>query len=131
MGNIRGILKGQYIKGLNNSFSIPKKIVSIVGTNGKGTTANLISKILRDNSHSVGLYTSPHLINYNERIDINGINIDDKVLKEYFSKKCWKIYMRRGGKRSTGGKGKGKETKEEGGKEVRTTNTKRRHGCNM
>ena len=70
---------------LDLEISIPKKIISIVGTNGKGSTANLISKILRDNSHSVGLYTSPHLINYNERIDINGININDEVLKEYFS----------------------------------------------
>ena len=59
---------------LNLEISIPKKIISIVGTNGKGSTANLISKILKDNSYSVGLYTSPHLINYNERIDINGIN---------------------------------------------------------
>ena len=71
---------------LDLEISIPKKIISIVGTNGKGSTANLISKTLRDNSHSVGLYTSPHLINYNERIDINGININDEVLKEYFSK---------------------------------------------
>ena len=71
---------------LDLEISIPKKIISIVGTNGKGSTANLISKILKENSHSVGLYTSPHLINYNERIDINGINIDDKVLKEYFLK---------------------------------------------
>ncbi|MDC3150799.1 Mur ligase family protein [SAR86 cluster bacterium] len=71
---------------LDLEISIPKKIISIVGTNGKGSTANLISKILKDNSYSVGLYTSPHLINYNERIDINGININDEVLKEYFSK---------------------------------------------
>ena len=40
----------------------------------------MISKILKDNFFSVGLYTSPHLINYNERIDINGININDEVL---------------------------------------------------
>ena len=80
---------------LDLEISIPKKIISIVGTNGKGSTANLISKILKDNSHSVGLYTSPHLINYNERIDINGININDEVLKEYFSKIEKKINTRK------------------------------------
>ena len=67
-------------------ISTPKKIISIVGTNGKGSTANIISKILKDNSFSVGLYTSPHLINYNERIAVNGINIKDEILKNYFLK---------------------------------------------
>ena len=80
---------------LDLEISIPKKIISIVGTNGKGSTANLISKILKDNFHSVGLFTSPHLINYNERIDINGININDEVLKEYFSKIEKKINTRK------------------------------------
>ncbi len=80
---------------LDLEISIPKKIISIVGTNGKGSTANLISKILKDNFYSVGLYTSPHLINYNERIDINGININDEVLKEYFSKIEKKINTRK------------------------------------
>ena len=43
-------------------------------------------KILKDNSFSVGLYTSPHLINYNERIAVNGNNIKDEILKNYFLK---------------------------------------------
>ena len=80
---------------LDLEISIPKKIISIVGTNGKGSTANLISKILKDNFYSVGLYTSPHLINYNERIGINGINIDDEALKKYFLKIEKKINNRK------------------------------------
>ena len=80
---------------LDLEISVPKKIISIVGTNGKGSTANLISKILKDNSYSVGLYTSPHLINYNERIDINRININDEALKEYFLKIEKKINTRK------------------------------------
>ena len=76
------------LKDLINKLKIdlPKKIISITGTNGKGSTANFINEILKNNSYSVGLYTSPHLIDYNERIKINGINISDNKLKKTFSK---------------------------------------------
>ena len=43
------------------------KCLQIAGTNGKGSVAAMISKILRDLNFSIGLYTSPHLINVNER----------------------------------------------------------------
>jgi len=67
-------------------IDLPEKIISITGTNGKGSTANFINEILKNNSYSVGLYTSPHLIDYNERIKINGIKILDSKLKKTFSK---------------------------------------------
>ena len=53
------------------------KTIHVAGTNGKGSTAAIISSILIANSYKVGLYTSPHLINFNERIRINGITITD------------------------------------------------------
>lgn len=58
------------------------KIIHVAGTNGKGSTCAMISKILSEQGYKVGLYTSPHLVKYNERISINGINIyDENFLK--------------------------------------------------
>ena len=76
------------LKDLVNKLEIkpPKKIISITGTNGKGSTANLINTVLKKNSYSTGLYTSPHLIDYNERIKINEKNILNEQLKKYFLK---------------------------------------------
>ena len=55
--------------------------IHIAGTNGKGSTAAILAKILRATGKRVGLYTSPHLINFNERIRINGKSIsNDKIV---------------------------------------------------
>lgn len=46
------------------------KFIHIAGTNGKGSTASFLSRILMESGYKVGLYTSPHLINYTERMKI-------------------------------------------------------------
>ena len=54
------------------------KAIHIAGTNGKGSVAAILANILKLAGYKVGLYTSPHLIHFNERIVIDGIPIDDE-----------------------------------------------------
>ena len=61
------------------------KTIHIAGTNGKGSTAAIIQAILRKSGLKVGLYTSPHLIRFNERIRINGLPIPDKYIIEFMA----------------------------------------------
>ena len=56
------------------------KTIHVAGTNGKGSTAAMINSILIANNYKVGLYTSPHLINFNERIRVNGLTITDEEI---------------------------------------------------
>lgn len=58
------------------------RYIHIAGTNGKGSTASMTAKILECEGYKVGLYTSPFLEVFNERIRINGENIPDDVLAE-------------------------------------------------
>lgn len=54
--------------------------VHIAGTKGKGSTATMLARMLEANSYSVGLYTSPHVVDLHERIAINGKDISDSEL---------------------------------------------------
>lgn len=60
------------------------KIFLVAGTNGKGTTCHLIQELLINKGLNVGTYTSPHLIDYNERVKFNNQNIGDSSLIESF-----------------------------------------------
>ncbi len=60
--------------------------VHVAGTNGKGSTAAMIESILREAGFKTGLYTSPHLVRFNERIQVNGRQISDKRLVELIAK---------------------------------------------
>ena len=62
------------------------KSIHIAGTNGKGSTSHMISSVLQEAGYKVGLYTSPHLKDFRERIKING-NIISKRLVINFIKK--------------------------------------------
>ena len=69
------------IKKLNIKFNY--KIVHIAGTNGKGSTASFIKKMLQLNDKKVGLFVSPFVIKFNERIQINDEYIKDEEIISY------------------------------------------------
>lgn len=54
-------------------------VILVGGTNGKGTTCSLLETILLHNNNTVGLYTSPHLLSYNERVRICGKEVPDYI----------------------------------------------------
>ena len=83
-GIILGLDTIQYIlKGLNDPHKRFKSI-HIAGTNGKGSVASALAKILQLAGYKVGLYTSPHLVRFNERICINSQPIsNDRVVESY------------------------------------------------
>ncbi len=65
------------------SVSIP--VFTVGGTNGKGSCVALLQSILMAAGYRVGVYTSPHLFRFNERISINGKPITDEALIEAFT----------------------------------------------
>ena len=61
-------------------------VILVGGTNGKGSTCAMLERILLCAGYRVGLYTSPHLIRYNERVRIDGRPVDDEALCEGFAR---------------------------------------------
>lgn len=59
-------------------------IITVAGTNGKGSTVAFLDSILRAEGYKTGAYTSPHLINYNERILLNGEQANDATIIQAF-----------------------------------------------
>ena len=72
-----GLKRLEPIKNIILDSPIAKQVVVIGGTNGKGTTAEFLNNLLLQSDFKVGLYTSPHLFNFNERIRINGLPVSD------------------------------------------------------
>ncbi len=58
------------------------KFIHVAGTNGKGSTCSMLSSVLQSAGYRVGLYTSPYIKAFNERMQINGQNISDDELAE-------------------------------------------------
>ena len=60
--------------------------IHVGGTNGKGSTSHIISSILQEAGYKVGLYTSPHLKNFTERIRINGEEVSQHFVVDFITK---------------------------------------------
>ena len=81
-----------YKPGLGNSealdvfFDHPHRkyhTIHIAGTNGKGSTSHLLAAILQQSGYKVGLYTSPHLVDFRERIRVNGEVISKEAVMDF------------------------------------------------
>ena len=65
--------------------SVPSPAITVGGTNGKGSTCAMLESILRAAGYRTGLYSSPHLVRYNERVRISGSECDDRTLCDGFA----------------------------------------------
>lgn len=59
------------------------KAIHVAGTNGKGSTSHLLAATLQNNGFKVGLYTSPHLLDFRERIRVNGEKISEEAVVKF------------------------------------------------
>jgi len=81
-----GLKRINYLLAKLNNPQHKFRSIHIAGTNGKGSTAAMIASILKEADYKVGLYTSPHIIDYTERIKVKGKDIPKKDFR-----KCLKI----------------------------------------
>ena len=76
------------ILALSKELGFPEqkfKSIHVAGTNGKGSTSHMMASILQEAGYKVGLYTSPHLKNFTERIRINGVEISEEKVTEFIN----------------------------------------------
>ncbi|GAB0154860.1 folylpolyglutamate synthase/dihydrofolate synthase family protein [Chryseobacterium sp. Alg-005] len=74
---------------LCNFFGNPQEKIQCIhigGTNGKGSTSNMLASVLQESGYKVGLYNSPHLIDFTERIKVNGSNCDKEFVFNFIQK---------------------------------------------
>ena len=62
------------------------KTIHVAGTNGKGSVAHIVASIIQSKGLRVGIYSSPHLIDFRERIKVNGINISKNFVTNFVNK---------------------------------------------
>src|ERR1044071_2485453 len=85
-GEITGMAPGlERIEGMLDALGHPEThyvLAQIGGTNGKGSTAAMLASILKAAGRRVGLYTSPHLVSFRERIRVNGAPIPEDAVAD-------------------------------------------------
>ena len=87
--------KTGYKSGLENTLSLDEhyghphrsfKTIHVAGTNGKGSCSHTIAALLQANGYKVGLYTSPHLVDFRERIRVNGKCVSEEYVVRFVEK---------------------------------------------
>jgi len=81
-GSIPGLSRTQILLEKMGNPEKKLKFVHIAGTNGKGSTAAMTASILQTAGYTTGLYTSPYIYRFNERMQVNGEQIPDETLAE-------------------------------------------------
>ena len=76
------ILLSKYLGNPENNL----KFIHVAGTNGKGSTSHLLASVLQEAGYKVGLYTSPHLMDFRERIKVNGKEITEEFVCKFIEK---------------------------------------------
>ncbi len=88
----QNIGQGAYKEGLYNTYALDEhcghphrsyKTIHVGGTNGKGSCSHTLAAILQSAGYKVGLYTSPHLVDFKERIRVNGTPIDEQFVVDF------------------------------------------------
>lgn len=62
------------------------KTIHIGGTNGKGSTSNMLASVLQESGYKIGIYNSPHLVDFTERIKVNGKNCNQEFVYDFIQK---------------------------------------------
>ena len=84
--------KAGYKSGLDNTMALDShyghphrnfKTIHVAGTNGKGSTSHTLAALLQAAGYKVGLYTSPHLVDFRERIKVNGLCISEQYVVDF------------------------------------------------
>lgn len=84
--------KSAYKEGLSNTYALDKhfnhphrnfKTIHVAGTNGKGSCSHTLAAILQSAGYRVGLYTSPHLVDFRERIRVNGEPVPEEYVVRF------------------------------------------------
>lgn len=75
------------VRGVYQRLSIAPAlpVVTVAGTNGKGSTCAFLERMLSAGGYRIGLYSSPHLLRYNERVHVAGVEVDDASLCTAFA----------------------------------------------
>ncbi|MCD4727245.1 MAG: hypothetical protein K8R46_06265, partial [Pirellulales bacterium] len=73
---------------LDDYFNHPHRsypTIHVAGTNGKGSVSHMLASVLQQAGYRTGLYTSPHLLDFRERIRINGVLIGEKEVTNFIT----------------------------------------------